>query len=103
MPPEPGGDPGCGVIGKVGAVTTRRSRQTAGAIAFLLLFGTALPAAAYIGPGAGFAFVSTFFIFFITFLLAFVTIVTWPLRWFIRAFLLKKRAPMHRKCSATRW
>lgn len=80
-------------MGKIGRVKARRSSETAAAVVLLLLFGTALPAAAYIGPGAGFAFVSTFFIFFLTFLLAFVTIVTWPLRWFIRAFLLKKRRP----------
>ena len=42
-------------------------------------------AEAYIGPGAGFAFVSSFFILFVTFFLAFVTLLTWPIRWAIRA------------------
>ncbi|MCH8334022.1 hypothetical protein IIC65_08820, partial [Candidatus Sumerlaeota bacterium] len=53
-----------------------------------LLFPSA--AHAYIGPGAGFAFVSSFFILFITFLLAFVTIMTWPLRWAIQTFRRRK-------------
>jgi hypothetical protein len=39
------------------------------------------PAHAYVGPGAGFAFVSSFFILFVTFLLAFLTLLTWPIRW----------------------
>jgi predicted AlkP superfamily phosphohydrolase/phosphomutase len=42
-------------------------------------------AEAYIGPGAGFAFVSSFFILFVTFLLAFVTLLTWPVRWVIHS------------------
>lgn len=33
------------------------------------------------GPGAGFAFVSSFFILFVTFLLAILTLLTWPIRW----------------------
>lgn len=49
----------------------------------LLLPGTAH---AYIGPGAGFAFVSSFFILFITFFLAFLTLLTWPIKWVLRAF-----------------
>ncbi|MGH9339932.1 MAG: alkaline phosphatase family protein [Acidobacteriota bacterium] len=40
-----------------------------------------LGAQAYIGPGAGIAFVSSFFIVLITFFLAFLTLLTWPLRW----------------------
>lgn len=35
---------------------------------------------AYIGPGAGFAFVTSFFVLFYTFLLAFATLLIWPLR-----------------------
>ncbi len=34
---------------------------------------------AYIGPGAGFAFISSFFILFITIFLAVLTIFFWPL------------------------
>ena len=36
---------------------------------------------AYVGPGAGFAFVSSFFILIFTTFLAFLTLLTWPLRW----------------------
>ena len=44
--------------------------------------GLALPeaASAYIGPGAGFAVISSFFIFLITGFLAFFTILFWPFR-----------------------
>jgi predicted AlkP superfamily phosphohydrolase/phosphomutase len=42
------------------------------------------PAEAYIGPGAGFAFLSSFFVLFVTFLLAIVTILIWPIRLLIR-------------------
>ena len=43
-----------------------------------LLPATAL---AYIGPGAGFTFVTSFFLVFVTFFLAFLTLLTWPIRW----------------------
>ncbi len=46
---------------------------------------------AYIGPGAGFAFVSSFFIVFVTLFLALFTLLTWPLTWVIRS-LRKRRA-----------
>lgn len=52
-------------------------------LAILFLPGTAH---AYIGPGAGFAFVSSFFILFMTFVLAFVTLLTWPIKWAFRTF-----------------
>lgn len=48
------------------------------------------PALAYIGPGAGFAFLSSFFIFFLIFFLAGLLFVTWPVRWLWR-FLTGKR------------
>ncbi len=44
---------------------------------------------AYIGPGAGIAFVSSFFIVLITFLLAFVTLLTWPFRWVLQTWRAK--------------
>ena len=51
---------------------------------FLVVYlSTSLPVNAYIGPGAGVAFVSSFLVVIVTFLLAFLTIVTWPLRWMI--------------------
>ncbi len=43
-----------------------------------------LRAEAYIGPGAGFAFVSSFLVLLVTFFLAFLTLLTWPIRWIIR-------------------
>ena len=38
----------------------------------------------YVGPGAGFAFVSSIFIIIFTTLLAFLTLLTWPIRWVIQ-------------------
>jgi predicted AlkP superfamily phosphohydrolase/phosphomutase len=50
---------------------------------------------AYIGPGAGFAVVSSFFIVFLTGIVAFLAIITWPFRAFLLYFkrrkLFKKR------------
>ena len=43
-----------------------------------------LPAAAYVGPGAGFAFVSSLFIIIFTTFLAILTLLTWPIRWAIQ-------------------
>jgi len=48
--------------------------------AALIFFALNIDAYAYIGPGAGFAFISSFFVLFVTFFLAFVTILTWPVR-----------------------
>lgn len=39
------------------------------------------PAAAYIGPGAGFAFVSSFLILLTSLIVGFLTLLTWPIRW----------------------
>jgi len=39
---------------------------------------------AYIGPGAGFAFLSSFLVLFATFFLAFIFFLTWPIRFAIR-------------------
>jgi predicted AlkP superfamily phosphohydrolase/phosphomutase len=39
---------------------------------------------AYVGPGAGFAFVSSFFILFATFFLAFLKVLVWPFRAIVR-------------------
>ena len=69
-----------------------RSSKRARALAFLGLWtGLGLPLAAYIGPGAGFAFLSSFLVLFLTFLLAVFSILAWPFRFLFR--LLKgKRA-----------
>lgn len=63
-----------------------------------ILFGTCFScllffvssAEAYVGPGAGFAFVSSFLILIVTFALAFVTLLTWPIRWAIKVILQLK-------------
>jgi len=47
-------------------------------------------AQAYIGPGAGMAFVSSFFAVFAAFFLAFIKLFTWPFRWAIRTFKARK-------------
>lgn len=51
---------------------------------FFLILSLASTAEAYIGPGAGFAFLSSFLIFFLTFFLAFFSILSWPFRWLFR-------------------
>ncbi|MFC2157848.1 alkaline phosphatase family protein [Acidobacteriota bacterium] len=51
---------------------------------FLLIAATTLPLQAYIGPGAGFAFLSSFFVIFITFILALFSFIAWPFRLLFR-------------------
>lgn len=54
-------------------------------LAFLLaLAGTAAPAAAYIGPGAGISFFSAFGVLLWGILLAVLAILFWPIRALIR-------------------
>lgn len=50
----------------------------------LLFFAIILPLKAYIGPGAGFAFLSSFLVLFLTFLLAIFSFLSWPFRFFVR-------------------
>jgi predicted AlkP superfamily phosphohydrolase/phosphomutase len=61
---------------------------TAGLLLFVFLCH---PAAAYIGPGAGFAFLSSFLVLFLTFFLAVFSFLSWPFRFIIRT-LKGKRA-----------
>ncbi|HPW18139.1 MAG TPA: alkaline phosphatase family protein, partial [Candidatus Aminicenantes bacterium] len=49
------------------------------------LAALAPPLAGYIGPGAGFAFLSSFLVFFLTFLLALFSLVSWPFRFLWKA------------------
>jgi predicted AlkP superfamily phosphohydrolase/phosphomutase len=56
----------------------------------VLSFPTA--ANAYVGPGAGFALVSSFFVLFLTFLSVVFVLLTWPIRWVFR-LLFAKRPP----------
>ncbi|GJM15469.1 MAG: hypothetical protein DHS20C13_07960 [Thermodesulfobacteriota bacterium] len=58
-------------------------------IVFINLLDTAH---AYIGPGAGFAFLSSFFILFVTFALAIFYLLSWPLRYIIKGLFRKNRA-----------
>ncbi len=62
-------------------------------LALILWIGGAFcePAAAYIGPGAGFAVLGSFMILFVSILLAFGTILLWPIRAVLRVFY-KRRA-----------
>jgi predicted AlkP superfamily phosphohydrolase/phosphomutase len=48
------------------------------------VLGFSLPAQAYIGPGAGFAFLSSFLVLFLTFLLAIFSFLSWPFRFLLR-------------------
>ena len=61
-------------------------------LVFCLLLQCPGSAEAYVGPGAGFAFVSSFFVLLITFALAFLTLLTWPVRWVIKTILRLKRS-----------
>ena len=68
-------------------ITRTRWIQAAFVASFVAL--AAAPAEAYIGPGAGFAFVGTLLVLLTTFALAFSIILTWPLRLIYR--WLRKR------------
>ena len=48
----------------------------------ILLFP--LTGQAYLGPGAGFTIVSTFFVLFAAFASAFLVLLTWPIRWILK-------------------
>lgn len=59
----------------------------------------ALPLGAYVGPGAGFAFLSSFLVLFLTFLMALFTFLSWPFR-FLWKVIRGQRA--YRKSSIDR-
>ncbi len=61
-------------------------KHRVGKILVLLGLLLLLPATveAYVGPGAGFALVSSFFTLFIALFLGFLTLLTWPSRWLFR-------------------
>src|SRR5713226_4030849 len=70
----------------------KSKRGTSGARAALLVFALlacALEARAYVGPGAGFAVLSSFLTLFLAFVYALIALVTWPLRQIWR--LLRRR------------
>jgi len=53
--------------------------------AAVLLLIAPRPAQAYIGPGAGFAVLSSFLAIFVATISAFFILLTWPIRWIIRS------------------
>lgn len=60
-------------------------RTLTGLAAIGLLFALPAPAHAYIGPGAGFALLSSFFVLFTTIVLALLSLLLWPFRTLLRA------------------
>jgi predicted AlkP superfamily phosphohydrolase/phosphomutase len=67
----------------------RRSRAVRAFVAAGVLATLAAPLLAYVGPGAGFALVSSCFVVFTTLVIAFLTILIWPFRLLWRAFRKK--------------
>ncbi len=68
-------------------------------VAATILLALASPLAAYIGPGAGFAFLSSFLVLFLTFLLALFSFLSWPFRFVwrtIRGQRAYKKGPIER-------
>jgi len=56
------------------------------------LFLCAPAAQAYLGPGAGFTIVSTFFVLFAAIASAFLVLLTWPFRWVLKRIFRPKRS-----------
>ena len=63
---------------------TPRTPRRLKVLALLFVFAS-VPLAAYIGPGAGFAFLSSFLVLFVTFFLAVFSFLSWPFRFLWRA------------------
>ncbi len=59
-------------------------RPPAAGLALLIVACAALPLEAYVGPGAGFAFLSSFLVLFLTFFLAIFSFLSWPFRFLFR-------------------
>ena len=57
----------------------------------LTLAALALPAQGYIGPGAGFALLSSFLVVFTTIFVAIVAVLLWPFRMLYRLIKVGKR------------
>ncbi len=60
-------------------------RKTGLVVAAALLLAAGLPLSAYVGPGAGFAFLSSFLVLFLTFILAVLSFLSWPFRFLWKA------------------
>lgn len=68
-------------------------------IFFVVLLAIPFDAHAYIGPGAGFAFLGSTAVFLVTILMAFATLLFWPLQWLwrkLRGFGIPRRAKARR-------
>jgi predicted AlkP superfamily phosphohydrolase/phosphomutase len=70
----------------------RCARSAPSLILVVTLCLHAEPAYAYVGPGAGFTIVSTFFVLFAALASAFVVLLTWPFRWVLKRVFQPKRA-----------
>jgi predicted AlkP superfamily phosphohydrolase/phosphomutase len=74
-------------------------KRTGLPLAAALILAAAAPLAAYIGPGAGFAFLSSFLVLFLTFLLAVFSLLSWPFRFLwkaVRGQRAYRRGPVER-------
>ena len=59
-------------------------------LACIVIFSTVDTAQAYIGPGAGFAVVGSFFVMFAAFVIAGLVLITWPIRFLIKSIRGRK-------------
>jgi len=59
-------------------------------VIFVISLFSAEPAYAYIGPGAGFAFISSFLVIFFTLALALFSILVWPVRFLYRSVIRRR-------------
>ena len=73
-----------------------KSMRRALLLAALALLLYPREAQAYLGPGAGFTIVSTFFVLFAAVASAFVVLLTWPFRWVLKKVFRPKRAGISR-------
>ncbi|MFQ5490149.1 MAG: alkaline phosphatase family protein [Phycisphaerae bacterium] len=75
-----------------GSIYTRRRGPALGVLllAALIVLAWPAPAQAYIGPGAGFAVLSSFLVVLTAMVSAFFALLTWPIRWAVRWFRGRK-------------
>jgi predicted AlkP superfamily phosphohydrolase/phosphomutase len=69
----------------------RNRKRWAAALVLLGILSSPSSAYAYLGPGAGFTIVSTFFVLFAAFASAFLVLLTWPIRWVLKLIFRPKR------------
>ena len=68
-----------------------------------LVLAIAAPAEAYIGPGAGFALLSSFLVLFTTIVIAILSILFWPFRVLWRLARGKRFSPTSAPERTMRW